>query len=254
MNEDISVATHNKLEARTGCKAMISFTCDNDGKWKVTKFLKDHNHKMAEPYERHLLRSARSNSDAAKGNITSQSMMLDLNRGVAKAGTSGGVSVANGQTLLEPQEGMMFQSEDAAMSFYAEYARQLGFLIHVIPCSPPEVDGRSDLSSVENQQPSLRSECQAMILLKCERSGQCIVSKFLRDHSHPLVIFPEELGHTMDEKDRKIQELKTELQSKRRLCGMYREHLVAVVKVVEEHTREISKRVDLVVNNVRAIS
>lgn len=76
MNEDISVATHNKLEARTGCKAMISFTCDNDGKWKVTKFLKDHNHKMAEPYERHLLRSARSISDTAKGNITSQSMML----------------------------------------------------------------------------------------------------------------------------------------------------------------------------------
>lgn len=35
---------------------------------------------------------------------------------------------------------------------------------------------------------------------------------------------------------------------------MYREHLVAVVKVVEEHTREISNRVDLVVNNVRAIS
>lgn len=114
----------------------------------------------------------------------------DLNKGVGKAGGS----VANGHTLSEPQEGMVFKSEEAAMSFYAEYARQLGFLIHMMPCSPR---GISDLSSVENQQQCSRTECQAMILLKCEKSGKCIVSRFSRDHCHPLVIFPEELGHTM---------------------------------------------------------
>lgn len=78
VSEDISVSTHNKLGARTGCKAMISFNCDDDGQWKVTKFVKEHNHKMAEPYERHLLRSARSVPDS-KGSDNLHSMTFGKN-------------------------------------------------------------------------------------------------------------------------------------------------------------------------------
>ncbi|KAK8549953.1 hypothetical protein V6N13_055512 [Hibiscus sabdariffa] len=50
---------HNKLETRTGCPAMIRYTVQDD-QWTVTRFISEHNHELATPSKRHLLRSARS--------------------------------------------------------------------------------------------------------------------------------------------------------------------------------------------------
>ena len=44
-----------KLETRTGCKAFIRFTVENDA-WRVTAFNPEHNYELALPSERHLLR------------------------------------------------------------------------------------------------------------------------------------------------------------------------------------------------------
>ena len=44
-----------KLETRTGCKAFIRFTVENDV-WRVTAFNPEHNYELALPLERHLLR------------------------------------------------------------------------------------------------------------------------------------------------------------------------------------------------------
>ena len=44
-----------KLETRTGCKAFIRFTVENDV-WRVTAFNPEHNYELALPSERHLLR------------------------------------------------------------------------------------------------------------------------------------------------------------------------------------------------------
>ena len=44
-----------KLETRTGCKAFIRFTVENDV-WRVTTFNPEHNHELALPSERDLLR------------------------------------------------------------------------------------------------------------------------------------------------------------------------------------------------------
>ena len=44
-----------KLETRTGCKAFIRFTVENDV-WRVTAFNPEHNHELALPSERDLLR------------------------------------------------------------------------------------------------------------------------------------------------------------------------------------------------------
>ncbi|OMO95747.1 hypothetical protein COLO4_15687 [Corchorus olitorius] len=48
----------NKLETITGCQAKIRFTVE-DGQWKVTQFVSEHNHDLATPSKKHLLRSAR---------------------------------------------------------------------------------------------------------------------------------------------------------------------------------------------------
>ncbi|OWM84071.1 protein FAR1-RELATED SEQUENCE 5-like [Punica granatum] len=51
--------SYNRLDVRTGCKAMIRFTVKDD-EWKVTHFIAEHNHELASTEERHLLRSARN--------------------------------------------------------------------------------------------------------------------------------------------------------------------------------------------------
>jgi hypothetical protein len=51
---------YTKIDSRTDCDAMVRFNVDKQGQWKVTKFVEKHNHELAKPDERHMLRSARS--------------------------------------------------------------------------------------------------------------------------------------------------------------------------------------------------
>lgn len=76
--DDGSSSNSNKLETRTGCKAMIYYVCDNEGQWKASKFVKEHNHEMAELSERQFLRSARvilaSNSATTAPMVSSKTL------------------------------------------------------------------------------------------------------------------------------------------------------------------------------------
>ena len=54
-----------------------------------------------------------------------------------------------------------------------------------------------------------------------------------------------------DEKDKKIQELTAVLRNKKRLCAAYQEQLTAFMKIVEEHSNQLSKKVQNVVNNLK---
>ncbi|PKU84691.1 Protein FAR1-RELATED SEQUENCE 5 [Dendrobium catenatum] len=54
---------YRKSDTRTGCPAMIRFIVDEDGNWKVQKFIESHNHDLARPEDCHLLRSCRYMSD-----------------------------------------------------------------------------------------------------------------------------------------------------------------------------------------------
>ncbi|KAI5352456.1 hypothetical protein L3X38_005347 [Prunus dulcis] len=64
------VSMANKLETRTGCEARIRFAFQNDnGMWKVSHFVYEHNHELAMPEERQFLRSNRKVSEAHLGVI-----------------------------------------------------------------------------------------------------------------------------------------------------------------------------------------
>lgn len=54
-----------------------------------------------------------------------------------------------------------------------------------------------------------------------------------------------------DEKDKKIQELSAELRNKKRLCTTYQEQLSAFIKIVEEHSNQLSNKVQNVVSNLK---
>jgi hypothetical protein len=49
---------------RTGCKALIKFSVSREGVWTVQKIELDHNHVLATPKKKHMLRSQRHVIDA----------------------------------------------------------------------------------------------------------------------------------------------------------------------------------------------
>ncbi|XP_059428936.1 protein FAR-RED ELONGATED HYPOCOTYL 3 isoform X1 [Corylus avellana] len=219
---------------------------------------------------------------------------MDSDEGARAVESSAGAElvVCETEMVVEPYEGMEFESEDAAKIFYDEYARQVGFVMRVMSCRRSERDGkilarrlgcnkeghcvsiRGKFGPVRKPRASTREGCKAMIHVKYDKSGKWVITKFVKDHNHPLVVSPREARQTMDqwlpwkfsfrnyiklmlmvvfkdEKDKKIQELTTELRNKKRLCATYQEQLNAFMKMVEEHSEQLSKKVQNVVDNLK---
>lgn len=107
---------------------------------------------------------------------------------------------------LEPYIGMEFESEEAAKEFYDGYARRLGFVMRIDQCRRSEVDkrilsrrlscnkqgfpvkARGEVRHVRKPRSRSREGCQAMMLVKVNKSGKWAVSRFVRDHTHPLIV------------------------------------------------------------------
>ncbi|KAJ9189196.1 hypothetical protein P3X46_000520 [Hevea brasiliensis] len=203
---------------------------------------------------------------------------VDLDKGIEIAESSAGQElvlqdsdsiVRGGDSIVEPHEGMEFESEDAAKIFYDEYARRVGFVMRVMSCRRSERDGRilarrlgcnkegycvsirGKFGNVRKPRSSTREGCKAMIHVKFDKSGKWVITKFVKDHNHPLVVAPREARQTMSEKDKKIQELTMELRNKKRLCATYQEQLTAFMKIVEGHSDQLSKKVQNVVRNLK---
>lgn len=118
--------------------------------------------------------------------------------------------ILEGETNLEPYEGMIFESEEAAKAFYNSYARRIGFSTRVsmsrrsrrdgaiiqrsFVCAKegfrmdkhdklgPDRDGR-----VKRPRAETRVGCKAMLVVKIQDSGGWVVSSFVKEHNHELV-------------------------------------------------------------------
>jgi len=110
--------------------------------------------------------------------------------------------------IVEPCVGMEFESEDAARKFYSEYARRLGFVVRVMQRRRSGIDGRTLARRLgcnkqgfspnnrtivgpgpdKKPRPSAREGCKATILVKMDKSGKWVVTRFEKDHNHPLVV------------------------------------------------------------------
>ncbi|KAK9997242.1 hypothetical protein SO802_021928 [Lithocarpus litseifolius] len=171
----------------------------------------------------------------------------------------------------EPYEGMLFESEEAAKAFYDEYAKRLGFLTRIVSSRKSERDGsiisrrlacNKEGFNVNSQRrgqvrirkrESKREGCMAMFLVKREKPGRWVVTKFVRDHNHPLVICSEKGRPTPDEKDRRIRELSSELHRANQHLASCREQLHTFMTYVEEHTECLSRTVEDVVHRIREV-
>ncbi|CAA2954961.1 FAR1-RELATED SEQUENCE 5-like [Olea europaea subsp. europaea] len=172
-------------------------------------------------------------------------------------------------SVQEPCIGMEFHSEDAAKEFYDEYARRLGFIMRIDQCRRSEVDKRilsrrlscnkqgynaklrHQYGPVKKPRGSSREGCKAMMLVKVDKAGKWVVSRFVKEHTHPLVVSGRPSRNQMDHKDRRIQVLTLELEHQDKLCALYREQLITLLKNVEEHTELLSSKIQEVVGNVR---
>ncbi|GMN46993.1 hypothetical protein TIFTF001_016178 [Ficus carica] len=96
--------------------------------------------------------------------------------------------------ISEPYVGMEFDSEDAAKSFYDEYARRLGFNSKVgqssyTSRSKPDgtVIAREFVCGREGLKRRHGDTCEAMLRVELRGQEKWLVTKFVKEHSHAMV-------------------------------------------------------------------
>nr|GMD17301.1 protein FAR1-RELATED SEQUENCE 5-like [Ipomoea batatas] len=173
--------------------------------------------------------------------------------------------------VQEPVVGMEFESEDAAKEFYDNYARRAGFVMRIDQCRRSEVDKRilsrrlscnkqgyyvkmkDQFGPARKPRTSTREGCKAMMLVKVDKSGKWVVTRFVKEHTHPLIVSGRPSRNAMDHKDRRIHELTMELDRQDRLCELYRDQLNTLLKYIEEQIEVVSGKVQVVVSNVNQV-
>ncbi|XP_020539838.1 protein FAR1-RELATED SEQUENCE 3 isoform X2 [Jatropha curcas] len=96
----------------------------------------------------------------------------------------------NGNAL--PHVGMEFESEDSAKSFYDAYARRVGFSTHVGQFTRAKPDGPIVTWDFTCSKEVLKrrnfESCNAMLRIERKDSNNWIVTKFVEEHNHSMVI------------------------------------------------------------------
>ncbi|GLT43245.1 hypothetical protein SLA2020_172090 [Shorea laevis] len=93
--------------------------------------------------------------------------------------------------IAEPYVGMEFNSEDAAKTFYIEYATRVGFSFKVGQLSrskpPGTIIAREFVCVREGLKRRSSDSCNAMLRIELKSQDKWVVTKFIREHSHSLV-------------------------------------------------------------------
>ncbi|RWR81878.1 protein FAR1-RELATED SEQUENCE 5 isoform X2 [Cinnamomum micranthum f. kanehirae] len=116
------------------------------------------------------------------------------------------LNVGEGTSIQEPYVGMEFESEEAARLFYNAYAMQVGFGSRVSRNRRSRKDGETIARNfvcckegfrlrrhgdnggrARRNRANTREGCMAMISIKKTNLGKWAVSKFVKEHNHPLL-------------------------------------------------------------------
>lgn len=107
----------------------------------------------------------------------------------------------NGQSVIVPQVGMSFKSENDAYDMYKSYARKIGFSIrksttrlrpvktiyqkHIV-CSNQGERGKHSSHVTSKENATTRTCCNARVQFNISREGIWTVQKVVLEHSHYL--------------------------------------------------------------------
>ncbi|XP_059660012.1 protein FAR1-RELATED SEQUENCE 5-like isoform X4 [Cornus florida] len=143
---------------------------------------------------------------------------MDLDVGAGTVNDAAGRELVESEesVIQEPYVGMEFETEDDAKKFYDEYARHAGFVMRIDQCRRSEVDRRilsrrlscnkqghyvkmrDGFGPIRKPRPTTREGCKAMMLVKVNKSGKWVVTRFEKEHTHPLVISGRPSRNAMD--------------------------------------------------------
>ncbi|KAH7836422.1 hypothetical protein Vadar_001087 [Vaccinium darrowii] len=205
------------------------------------------------------------------------SVEMDKGEGAEENSNEGKVGTCERTEVQEPYVGLEFNTEDEARKFYFDYARRIGFVVRMMQRRISETDKKviarrlgcnkqgyspnyGTIGPDNKPRPSAREGCRATILVKLEKSGKWVVSRFEKEHNHPLVVTEQGPSTTVDfsprvnaDKDKKIEFLIRELRRQDQLCASYREKLLKFLNSIEEQTDQLSSKIQDVVDNVRKV-
>ncbi|XP_059632923.1 protein FAR1-RELATED SEQUENCE 5-like [Cornus florida] len=170
----------------------------------------------------------------------------------------------------EPYVGQEFESEAAAHAFYNAYATRVGFVIRVSKLSRSRRDGTAigralvcnkegfrmpdKREKIVRQRAETRVGCRAMILVRKVSSGKWVVTKFVKEHTHPLSPGKGRRDLIYDQypnEHDKIRELSQQLAIEKKRAATYKRHLELVFEHIEEHNQSLSKKIQDIVDSVR---
>ncbi|GFZ20051.1 far-red impaired responsive (FAR1) family protein [Actinidia rufa] len=172
---------------------------------------------------------------------------LDEQEGALDISTEGNIIVCDGAEVQEPYDLLCVLCN-------AGVQRLMGELLHV----DLDVTSRGFLLIYGTIGPDkkprscAREGCKATILVKLEKSGKWVVSRFVKEHNHPLVMTEQGLSICGD-KDKKIEQLTRELRRQDQLCAAYREILQRFLISIEEQADQLSSKIQDIVENVRKV-
>ncbi|KAK4407549.1 protein FAR1-RELATED SEQUENCE 5 [Sesamum angolense] len=175
--------------------------------------------------------------------------------------------VEGNDSELERGDWQFDDLEEDNLGVSADNAEQVGFVMRIMQRRRSEVDGKTlarrlgcnkqgvspsqgKVGQEKKPQPNAREGCKATILFKLEKSGKWVVTRFIKEHNHPLNVSAHEYNNLRN-KDKKIQELAKELRRQEELAAAYRERLINLLANIENKSDHLSSNVLAVVQNVR---
>ncbi|KAH1054471.1 hypothetical protein GYH30_023309 [Glycine max] len=104
-------------------------------------------------------------------------------------------SIFEGVEVQEPYVGMEFDSEEDAREICCTIMQRRRFgidgrtLARRLGCNKQgfSPNNMGILGPEKKLRPSAREGCKATILVKLEKSGKWVVTRFVKDHNHPLI-------------------------------------------------------------------
>lgn len=137
------------------------------------------------------------------GEQTKENLGENVNEDVIDGGDQGDgktLGVVGGAINYEPQNGLEFESKEAAYSFYREYARSVGFGITIkasrrskrsgkfidvkIACS--RFGSKRESSSTVNLRSCPKTDCKASMHMKRKQDGKWTIYSFVKEHNHEI--------------------------------------------------------------------
>lgn len=174
------------------------------------------------------------------------------------------LDVEKDHTNFSMKLGVEFESDDDAIEYYNSYAEATGFKIRKEYVNKNKVHGyvtsrkitccKEGLQTTYNRGPwakrprrETRTGCLAHIIVTRQENGKYRVTQFEEAHNHPL----SPPNQKRDNKERRIEELKREVEREDQIREVYRERLITFLNNVEEQMDFLSTKIQVVVSSVK---